>query len=140
MFRALITGSDDWDRPLVVAAVLAELRDLHDGFEVIYARQTDGAEHYADRWAARHGVAATRWNLLKGERGWDAERRRDTRMLEAGADLCVAFTRGGFQGLADRAEEAGIPTIRYDYDEPHLQLFRFEVYAPEEFDPNEALV
>jgi hypothetical protein len=57
--------------------------------------------------------------------GWcvTAGYRRNQKMVDLGPDLCLALIRdhsGGATDCADRAERAGIPTVRRHFPDTHL--------------------
>jgi hypothetical protein len=74
--------------------------------------------------------AAGIWRGLGGEceahpADWEEHGRaagpiRNQRMVESGINACLAFIRNGSRGAshcAALAEDAGIPTVRYTYEE-----------------------
>jgi len=136
--RILVTGSRRWDRPDRIEQVLKTVREqeafadatlVHGG-----ARGVD--QMAAAAWIALGGVAVpvrARWSqcrrdcppnhLKQGGNGrWycpTAGHRRNHRMVDGGADLCLAFSRDNSAGTNDcvrRAQAAGIPVLLFDYD------------------------
>lgn len=114
--RVLITGSRDWDDRIVIARALLEVPHLrptlvHGGakgadriaMECAYEMEWDIEVHPAI-WRP-HGIYNPQAGLV-----------RNRKMVDLGADLCLAFIRNGSRGAshcARLAEEAGIPTRRY---------------------------
>lgn len=125
--RILVTGSREFtDRNLVMGAMYDALRAASEG-ERLSARVTvvHGAARGADRLAA---FVATKW-------GWATEAHpaewardskaagfmRNQRMVDAGADICIALlVKGlpcrGTRDCARRAERAGIPVLMFEQD------------------------
>lgn len=112
MRRVLVTGgrryTDYWE---VYARLDEQLRK--DAEMVLVQGGAAGADSYARAWAKdRFGVEvetfAANWQKDKHAAG----PLRNQRMVDAGADLCIAFPGGN--GTADcvrRARKAGIPVI-----------------------------
>ncbi|MEW9521839.1 DUF2493 domain-containing protein [Streptomyces tubercidicus] len=136
--RILITGSRSWSNSELLADVL--LDTWHDatqnGYDsiVIVHGTADGADTLADLWARGHGLEfethEPNWEYCAPDcppapghrrtnrRGREfcptAGHRRNQRMVDAGADLVVAFPQGPATGTRDcmrRAEQAGL-TVR----------------------------
>lgn len=128
--RVIVTGSRTWDRPLIVAAVLGQLRDSYGSdLELIHRHSGRGVDEITDRWAEKYDVTVTRWRPRPDEAGPEAEAEADRRIVEYGADACIAFIRvGSWPGCSELAEAAGIRTERYLHHLPYPELFDFEVY------------
>ncbi|MFJ8677182.1 DUF2493 domain-containing protein [Streptomyces sp. NPDC093589] len=133
--RILVTGSRSWSDARLLADTLLDV--WHDATElghnsiVIVHGGADGADTLAGLWAAGQGldveVHEADWSGPCGPecppghrktnaRGSDycplAGHRRNQQMIDAGADLVVAFQRAGSRGTADamnRARKAGLP-------------------------------
>ncbi|MGY5127376.1 DUF2493 domain-containing protein [Streptomyces nigrescens] len=132
--RILVTGSRSWSDSEHLANVL--LDTWHDatqnGYDsiVIVHGAADGADTLADLWARGQGLDVEThpadWDhcgpdcppghLKTRARGGEycptAGPRRNQRMVDAGADLVVAFPLGRSTGTRDcmrRAEKAGLP-------------------------------
>jgi hypothetical protein len=113
--RILVTGSRDWtDRDTISVA----LRGYYD------RNRTAVLVHGAARGADL--IAAGIWYLLGGQleaheakwrtQGTAAGVIRNQEMVDAGADVCLAFPLGESRGTRDcmrRAAKAGIPVINY---------------------------
>ena len=119
--RILITGSREWwDTLPIVGALLgavpseADLRDVtvvHGG-----AR---GADELADRAARDLGFLVEEHPADWAKHGKAAGFIRNQEMVNAGADICLAFLKSGAanRGTKDcigRAEAAGIPVRRIE--------------------------
>lgn len=113
-YRVLVTGSRTWDDAGVIAGALA--KHYREGAVLVSGACPRGADALAEEY----------WRLLGGlvERhpaDWEhfgkrAGPRRNAQMVNAGADLCVAFIRDGSAGAshcAGLARAAGIPTEIY---------------------------
>lgn len=132
--RVLVTGSRRWeDAQLLADALLDTWYDAtQNGFDsiVIVHGAADGADTLADLWARGHGLEVEThpadWSLCGADcpaghrktnrRGTEycptAGHRRNQRMVDAGADLVVAFPKGPANGTRDcmrRAEKARLP-------------------------------
>lgn len=123
-YRILVTGSRDWgDRVTVYEALddiwcrLHALRPL----TVIHGDCPTGADEIANAWALANGVAVIRHPAKWREHGIynpQAGLARNRLMVEQGAEICLAFIKNGSRGAshcARLAEEAGIPTRRYEH-------------------------
>lgn len=114
MRRILVTGSRDWDSWYTIETAIRS--ELQPGVQNVIVH---GAARGADATA---GQVARKLGLLVEEHpaNWRPEGRaagvlRNQRMVNAGADVCLAFIRNNSRGASDcarRAEEAGIP-VRY---------------------------
>lgn len=110
--RLLITGSRDWtDR-----SIIREALEPHVTAEVLVSGACPtGADRMCEElWSAWGGKIERHvadWSLGK----WVGPA-RNRRMVELGADVCLAFILNhsvGASMTADLAERAGIKTIRY---------------------------
>lgn len=126
--RVLVTGSRKWDRPDVIWACLdiiaAEAAKVGETRLVVVHGCALGADTTADKWVRRGGhpldVTAERHPANWREHPRSAGIIRNRRMVEAGADVCLAFVRGDSYGTSHcvrAAEEAEIPVQRLDYDD-----------------------
>lgn len=115
--RVLVTGSRDWTSRCVIYRALGETRGWvpHDQMVLIHggARGADQiAAHYAEAmdWGIEKYPAL--WNLYGKRAGF----MRNAEMVNAGADVCLAFIYNNSRGAthcAGLAESAGIPVRRY---------------------------
>ncbi len=117
--RVLVTGSRDW---LGAGTILDALRALPlptcEQITVVHGG-APGADALAGRIARRLGyqveIHPAVWRP-NGVYNPQAGLLRNRKMVELGADLCLAFIRNGSRGAshcARLAEEAGIETRRY---------------------------
>lgn len=124
-YRILITGSRTWDDPETIADALWAATgtlwadreiDLAD-VVVVSGGCPRGADRLCEEAAERAGVRVERhpaeWSRLGKRAGFV----RNEEMVNLGADICLAFIKDGSRGAsmtARLAEEAGIPTVRYE--------------------------
>jgi hypothetical protein len=122
-YRVLVTGSRTWNDTTAIRAALEQA--LIDAGPrpvlVIHGACPSGADQQADshaRWLRSKGCTIdvephpANWQLEGKRAGFI----RNARMVNLGADLCLAFTKGGSRGAshtAALAEAAGIPTRRF---------------------------
>jgi hypothetical protein len=123
-YRVLVTSSRTWQNRTIVWATLTRLAALHgwEGFTVVHGAALTGGDEYAQQWACQHrrdGVInephPAKWAPF-GIYNPTAGFARNTEMVALGADTCVAFIRNSSPGASDcarKAEEAGIPTLRW---------------------------
>jgi hypothetical protein len=105
-------GRDYKDRERVFAA-LDQMRAKHSGFLLIAHGGAPGADTLAGEWARERGIACEVFPADWEGRGPAAGPERNQRMIDAGANGCVAFPGG--RGTADcvrRCEATGIPVWR----------------------------
>lgn len=120
--RLLITGSREWTDEVAIHGALL----LHGPGEVVH-----GAARGADRIA---GALADRlgWPVDAHPADWDRYGRaagtmRNRRMVELGADVCLAFPLPGSRGTWDcvrRARAAGIGVVIHSTPRGRLWLLR----------------
>lgn len=126
--RVLVTGSRTFDRPDIVweclDIVAKEAAAAGERQMTVVHGCALGADMHADKWVLRGDhplpVQVSRWPADWTTDGKGAGWVRNRRMVNVGADLCLAFIRGnsrGATGCADLAERAGITTRVIDYPE-----------------------
>lgn len=122
-YRVLVTGSRTWDDPAKITAALGVAQGEARGrpMVVIHGACPTGADRIADdtaRWMQGNGMHVyverhpANWQLEGKRAGFI----RNARMVNLGADVCLAFIKDGSRGAshtAALAEEAGIPVRRY---------------------------
>lgn len=121
MKRILVTGSRDWtDDAKLDWAIMNELQEGEDAVIVHGgARGADWmAETAAIAWGVQSEVHRADWEKYGKRAGFV----RNQEMVDAGADVCLAFIRNNSRGAtmcAQLAEKAGIPVkyFRIDDDE-----------------------
>jgi hypothetical protein len=119
-YRCLITGSRNWtDQDAIHNAIADTVRDVPADQElvIVHGLCPRGADAIADEWARKYGATVERhpanWQLEGKRAGFI----RNARMVNLGADVCLAFVRNGSRGAshtAALAERAGIPTRRFE--------------------------
>jgi hypothetical protein len=118
-YRILVTGSRDWDDEQAIRDAIADVAMMQgDDFILVHgaARGADSlAAQVVDGWGgkARTEAHPADWH---GE-GRAAGILRNQRMVDLGADICLAFPKGESRGTRDcirRAEKAGIPVRIYE--------------------------
>jgi hypothetical protein len=117
-FRILITGSRTWtDENAIRDAMNEAARGNKAGaITVVHGACPRGADSIADRIATRAGAKVERHPADWDTFGRSAGFKRNTKMVDLGADVCLAFIRAGSRGAthtANLAEKAGIETRRY---------------------------
>lgn len=119
--RILITGSRAWkDFATVEQAMWEACHETPERLHVIvHGGCWTGADHMADQICIRQGltreVHEADWRP-HGIYNPQAGLIRNKKMVELGAELCLAFIRNGSRGAthcAGLAEAAGIPTRRF---------------------------
>jgi hypothetical protein len=122
--RILVTGSRDWtDGQVIEEALLTAWLDAgcppKEHTTVVHGGAR-GADSIADAIARRVGLQVEVHHPVWRQRSRDgvdrgAGVRRNQEMVDAGADVCLAFILNGSRGAthcADAAVRAGIPTRR----------------------------
>ena len=119
-YRVLVTGSRDWaDAHAVGSALLAIANEVGlENMVVVHGKCPRGADYYADIWAEFHGTGPERHPADWGKHGRAAGIIRNVEMVDAGADVCLAFFKEGAANIgtkhcADLAERAGIEVRRF---------------------------
>lgn len=154
--RILVTGSRDWPEAAAQAVrdALHEVWVEYDGYLdllLVSGACDTGVDRIAENyWTSlglpveRHPVADAQWRRL-GRAGGPI---RNQAMVNAGADLCVAFVKDdstGASGTVRKARAAGIPVrlfelgkreddnnIAYSGTTPGLDLVTFPAPTPQE--------
>lgn len=115
--RILITGSRSWpDDDQVLPETIARLWLRYPLAVLVHGGCPKGADAQAGRiWSKLGGrveVHVAQWDTY----GRSAGIRRNQEMVDAGADICLAFIRDGSAGAshcAARAEAATIPVVYF---------------------------
>ena len=130
-FRVLVTGSRIWaDDPLLSLYLGLAVQECAPGQPVVivHGAAREGADKTADIWARNHGIPLERhpadWNRYGQRAGY----MRNEEMVDAGADVALAFIAPcplpgcrnrkphgthGAEHCARLAEKAGIPVRRF---------------------------
>lgn len=118
-YRILVTGSRDWtDHDLVRDALTMAIYQNVPAV-IVHGACPTGADAIASWWVRRYrflGLAEERHPADWAAYGRGAGPRRNALMVRLGADICLAFIKGGSRGAthaADLAERAGIPVRRW---------------------------
>ena len=115
--RILITGSRKWtDISLIWSAMRRQSEKRPEDEVIVVHGEAQDADSIAAYWAERDG-----WQTEEHLADWQAFGKsagfiRNSEMVKAGADVCLAFIKNESKGAtmcADLAEKAGIPTIRF---------------------------
>lgn len=112
--RVLITGSRTWTNATRIAEALDAVFDPQ--VVLVSGACKKGADRLCEQHWASRGGRVERWPADWDRYGKAAGTRRNQDMVNAGADLCLAFIRIGSRGASDcayRAQCAGIPTTIY---------------------------
>lgn len=114
MFRLLVTGSRDWGNSAVVLKALRAVYSLDKPDKVLVSGACPtGADRLAEVFWSHFGGTIERhpanWELHGKSAGYI----RNSEMVNAGADLCIAFIKNNSKGATmttSLARKAGIPT------------------------------
>ena len=114
--RVLVTGCRDWVDNFTVWRALDTVADENqseDGIQVVVGDCKTGADKFASVWGSRKPEKHyANWDRF----GMGAGPKRNTEMVNSGADLCLAFWDGHSRGTHDciqKAVCAGIPVRIY---------------------------
>lgn len=123
--RILITGSRTWTHTHIIYAAMYLAADLAatpvtEPPTIVHGACPEGADHIADTIATGMG-----WKTEPHPADWKrygnrAGPIRNREMVQAGADVCLAFIHNNSKGAsmcANLAEQAGIPVIRYQHND-----------------------
>lgn len=114
-YRILVTGSRDWDDTSSVRRALDKVYALtpaEQEFVLVHGGCPTGADAIAHTWGGRTGVTIDVFIADWAGHGKAAGPRRNARMVAEGADLVLAFIKGGSRGASHTvalARRAGIP-------------------------------
>ena len=114
--RILVTGSRDWtDRDAVFVAILRQIIGMdRRHITIVHGACPTGADAFAAELADWNGIREERHPADWKARGKAAGPIRNQAMVDAGADICLAFPLDSSRGTRDcmrRAEAAGIPVV-----------------------------
>ena len=110
--RILITGSRMWVNREAIAAELSSAIVGVSAPVVVHGGCPTGADAIADRLARLYGCAVEVYEADWDQHGRAAGPVRNQKMVDLGADVCLAFPLGDSRGTRDcmrRAFAAGIP-------------------------------
>lgn len=125
-YRVLVTGSRTWTDYNLIADTLQELAREYlrnrgfspsaEGVTLVSGACPKGADAMAEDAAFKLGYIIERHPADWDTYGKSAGFRRNAEMVEAGANVCIAFIKDESKGAthtANLAEEWGIPTRRF---------------------------
>lgn len=121
--RVIITGSRFWEHGGHVFNILDHLKTAHgDDLTVVHGACPTGADWYTEVWCRRNDHTPVRFPAEWGKhrRGAGPIRNRD--MVNAGADLVIAFPNPVSEGTwhcMDTAAKAGITVINLGWKRPY---------------------
>jgi hypothetical protein len=124
--RVLFTGSRDWVNPTWIRTDLSELlwhaHQRRQRLVIVHGAHWEGVDLHVAEWCSEILTLATMATALRVEAypaNWaafhkSAGPRRNQHMVSLGADLCLAYPKGGSygtRGCARMAAAARIPTL-----------------------------
>ncbi|MEE9393745.1 MAG: SLOG family protein [Planctomycetota bacterium] len=118
-YRIIVTGSRHYRRghPIMVAIADAVTTDEAITRPItIITGGAAGADSIATRFAGAAGYSVQQYTADWATHGRSAGPKRNQLMVDAGADICLAFPIGDSQGTRDcmrRCVAAGIPVKEY---------------------------
>jgi hypothetical protein len=116
--RILITGSRTWTDVDAVRAAMMFAQEVHGpGATIVHGACPLGADRQADEIATTEGWPIERHPADWERHGRSAGRIRNVEMIALGADICLAFIRGGSAGAthtAEMATQAGIFVVTHE--------------------------
>lgn len=115
-YRVLVTASRHWDDWELLDFVLCSVAGPYLPDVTIIHGNYGRGDQMADDWALIHGLVPERHDPDWAQFGRKAGPIRNAEMVQAGADVCVAFIKNasrGATGCSDLAEAAGIKPMRY---------------------------
>lgn len=113
--RILVTGSRTWTDVAIIHEHLAKYFDGLVNTTLVHGDCHTGADRIADAFAVKNRWKVERFPAKWNEYGKRAGFVRNAKMVQIGADICLAFIENGSRGAtmcADLAEKAGIETVR----------------------------
>jgi hypothetical protein len=119
MKRVLVTGSRTWSDGALITRVIDDIRYEIGMFVLVHGAAT-GVDTIASRWQTAWGRPSEAHPADWDRYGKRAGYVRNAEMVDAGADLCLAFIHNRSRGAtmcADLAEKAGIPVRRYEIND-----------------------
>lgn len=118
-YRLLITGSRNWEDKQAVwdaLAPIARALPADQDLVLIHGGCPTGADAIVHEWARGFGAVIEVHPANWAQHGRKAGPIRNAEMVDAGADLALAFIKDGSRGAshtAALAEAAGIPVRRF---------------------------
>ena len=115
--RLLVTGSRDWDDEIAIFSAVASVAIPPESWTLVSGACPTGADRIAEEFAEGLGMTVERHPADWNRHGKSAGFRRNSEMVELGAEVCLAFIKNGSKAAshtAGLAEKAGIETIRIE--------------------------
>lgn len=113
MYRVLVTGSRNWtDYNKLVSTLNRLTRYTTDTIVIVHGDCPTGADALADVWARENGYKVEKHPANWAKYGRSAGPKRNQKMVDLGASICVAFPLPDSRGTLDcikRAKGANIP-------------------------------
>jgi hypothetical protein len=131
--RVLVTGSRSWTDIKTVYNTLTDHWLEVGNFTLVHGACPTGADNYADQWAGWSSVypgfnVTVETFPADWSQGKKAGPLRNQKMVDAGADICLAFPTDESRGTLDcirRARAAGIP-VKVFHQNPENANFMAE--------------
>jgi SLOG family YspA-like protein len=120
--RVIVCGSRNWTdkdtvwRELDVLLAGCAFPGLALSFAVVHGDCPTGADHFAELWCNRNGIKQERfpaeWRKTGSDKvDYSAGPKRDKKMAEAGANLCLAFWDGRWRMRRGKLGKPGTLTM-----------------------------
>jgi hypothetical protein len=115
-YRVLVTGSRDWAPVALVESILTRLQARHgERLLIVHGDCPSGVDAVFRRACEAMGIGEQRYPAAWEIQGKAAGPIRNTAMVRAGADVCLAFSQDirksrGTRDCAGKAIRVGIPT------------------------------
>lgn len=121
MRRVLVTGSRIWSDYVAVRDALLEQMEVDPELVIVHGDCPRGADALADRFFREAVAGGAQVAIERHPADWNGHGKsagfiRNQQMVNAGADICLAFPLGrspGTRHCMKAAERAGIPVINY---------------------------
>jgi hypothetical protein len=132
-YRVLVTGSRDWAPVTLIESILTRLKARHGSALIVaHGACPTGIDVTFRRACETMGIGEQRYPAAWETQGKAAGPIRNTAMVQAGADVCLAFSRKltesrGTSDCVRKAISAGIPVWLVDRDDgPETKPKRLE--------------
>jgi hypothetical protein len=121
MFRILITGSRDWTDESTLYNAISDLKNWYnfqwEDVVIVHGDCPTGADALADHFASQADLTTERHPADWEQFGKFAGPKRNQEMVDAGADVVLAFPKGlskGTRGTIKKAQDAGLTVKIYE--------------------------
>jgi hypothetical protein len=117
-YRILITGSRVWENVEIISdAIISTWQEAGSPKDtILIVGRARGVDTFAEMFGETLGFTIEPHKAHWEKEGKSAGHQRNQRMVNSGADICLAFLRNGSKGTANcikLAEKAGIPVQIY---------------------------